>query len=373
MKIVILDYDYPRFLEKYHAARPFRRELSFEAERADLMRERFGTFDSYSHHLKQLGHEAEEIVTNDARTQLQWARENGLFVPAWPTLISNACNYLFGLDWRFKIVREQIKKIRPDVVLVQEQSLFTDAMIGELKKFTRLMACQIASPLLKRRNYRTMDIVITSFPHFVPLFKQRGIPAEYVPLAFDQRIFYETGKVDKQFDISFVGGVSPAHKSRWQLLEKVSEKYPLAWFGYGVESLPRQSALRRAWRGEVWGRQMYRTLAASKLTLNCHIDAAEGYANNSRLFEATGVGTCLVTDWKKNLNDFFVEGKEVVTYRDSQELMEKIDYYLDHPEESRQIAQRGCEKTIGHHNYEIMMERLSRIFENHLFHKTRSH
>ena len=55
------------------------------------------------------------------------------------------------------------------------------------------------------------------------------------------------------------------------------------------------------------------------MTLNHHIDVAEAYAGNLRLFEATGVGTLLVTDWKKNLHEMFEAGKEVVTYRTPEE------------------------------------------------------
>ena len=42
---------------------------------------------------------------------------------------------------------------------------------------------------------------------------------------------------------------------------------------------------------------------------------AKSYANNMRLYEATGVGALLVTDWKENLGEMFEPGKEVVAYR----------------------------------------------------------
>ncbi|MBI3306456.1 MAG: glycosyltransferase [Candidatus Omnitrophica bacterium] len=366
MKIIILDYYYPKFLQKYHADHPLTSNSCFEEQRHALMQERFGTFDSYSYYFKQLGHEAQEFVVNDERTQLQWAKENGLKITAFPQLMSNAGNYLLGLDWRFEIVREQIRSIEPDVVLVQEQNLFTDNMIGELKKYARLMACQMASPLLQRRNYQTMDLVVSSFPHFIPLFRSRNMNAEYLPLAFDRRVLNQTAKIEKTFDVTFIGGVSKEHRSRVELLEKVCQQYPLAWFGYGIETLPKNSALRKAWRGEVWGNEMYEVLAASKMTVNSHIDVAEEYANNARLFEATGVGACLVTDWKQNLSDFFVQGQEALAYRTVEELLEKMSHYLYHAVEREQIAIQGQQKTLTHHSYEIMISRLTQIFEKYL-------
>ena len=41
-----------------------------------------------------------------------------------------------------------------------------------------------------------------------------------------------------------------------------------------------------------------------------------------RLFEATGVGTLLVTDWKKNLHEMFEPGKEVIVYHSPEECAE---------------------------------------------------
>lgn len=58
----------------------------------------------------------------------------------------------------------------------------------------------------------------------------------------------------------------------------------------------------------VYGRGMYYKLAQSKLVLNVHADSSPEYAPNVRLFETTSVGTCLLTDWKKNKNDLFING-----------------------------------------------------------------
>jgi hypothetical protein len=42
---------------------------------------------------------------------------------------------------------------------------------------------------------------------------------------------------------------------------------------------------------------MYRVLECSKIVINHHGDVAP-WANNLRLFEATGTGALLLTDWK---------------------------------------------------------------------------
>src|SRR5262252_2070073 len=102
---------------------------------------------------------------------------------------------------------------------------------------------------------------------------------------------------------------------------------------------------------------MFRILAASKMVVNYHIDIAQSYANNMRLFEATGTGALLVTDWKKNLHEMFELGKEAIAYRTPEECVEQVRYYLEHEEEREKIALAGQQRTLQEHtNYQRMQE-----------------
>ncbi len=74
-------------------------------------------------------------------------------------------------------------------------------------------------------------------------------------------------------------------------------------------------------------------------------------ASNMRLFEATGVGSCLVTDWKANLNRLFEPDREIVTYESADECAEKVKWLLAHPEERRTIALAGQRRTLKDHSY----------------------
>ncbi len=68
-----------------------------------------------------------------------------------------------------------------------------------------------------------------------------------------------------------------------------------------------------------------------------------------RLYEATGVGTCLLTDWKENLSELFDPGREVVTYKNTDEAIEKVRYLLDHESERTAIAAAGQRRTLRDH------------------------
>ncbi|MDQ3755068.1 MAG: glycosyltransferase, partial [Acidobacteriota bacterium] len=81
------------------------------------------------------------------------------------------------------------------------------------------------------------------------------------------------------------------------------------------------------------------------------IDISPVSASNMRLFEATGVGSCLLTDWRANISTLFEPDREVVTYRNAEECIEKATYLLDHESERQQIARAGQRRTLREHTY----------------------
>jgi hypothetical protein len=108
-------------------------------------------------------------------------------------------------------------------------------------------------------------------------------------------------------------------------LEHICSMSPVQVWSAHVAHLPPSSFIRRSYVGPAWGKEMYQVLRNSRLTLNHHGDISS-FANNLRLFEATGVGTLLITDWKENLSEMFDIGKEVIAYRTPEECAELIRY-----------------------------------------------
>ena len=96
---------------------------------------------------------------------------------------------------------------------------------------------------------------------------------------------------------------------------------------------------------------MFQQLANSKITFNNHINVSSHSASNMRLYEATGVGTCLLTDWKENLPEFFEPDTEIVTYRSVDECVEKVQWLLAHPQQREQIAKAGQARTLKDHTF----------------------
>jgi spore maturation protein CgeB len=83
-----------------------------------------------------------------------------------------------------------------------------------------------------------------------------------------------------------------------------------------------------------------------------------------RLFETTGVGACLLTDWKENLSELFEPGKEVLTYRSVEECVEKVNYILEHEDERDSIAAAGQRRTLREHTFDNRAARIDEIIRS---------
>lgn len=352
MRVLIVDTCYPAFLHAHYADRPGLSEQKYEPQWRALMDRCFGTFDAYSHHLRPLGHEAHEVVANCEPLQSAWAREHG------------------ALSGETEVLLAQLRAFEPDVVYVQDLHFPSDSALTAFRDVARLVVGQIASPPPRAERLRRFDLLLTSFPHFVDRFRSLGVDSEYFRLGFDSRV---AARLDAEspgppkHDVVFVGALNRTqHRRANRLLAKAARSTPIDFWGYGLRGWPPWSPVRRRHHGEAWGIDMYRVLHASRIALNRHIGVAGEYANNMRLYEATGVGSLLLTDEKSNLRELFEPGKEVVTYRTADDLAERARYYLANEEERQAIAAAGQRRTLRDHGYDTRMAELARLLEARL-------
>lgn len=331
MRILIADNLYDDFLRTW----AFNESSDYETELQKLLRAQFGTFDCYSRGLRALGHECVDVICNAAPLQAKWAVENHA------AITTNA----------WAILQAQIEKFVPDCIFLQDLSIDVNPRPG------MLIAAQVSCAFEDARA-KLVDCIFTSIPSHIPRIEALGVKAQYLPLAFDP-IVLEGPQPERDIDISLVGGVGHQWKQGADTLEAVAQAFgrQFHWFGYGVESLPKQSALRGCYRGQAFGRDMYSIYRRSKIVLNRHGEVSQGYANNLRMFEATGCGAMLLSD-----NDFADQFTfhEVAPYSTPQESVSKIRQCLDGIEPIRLlVAANGQARTLRDHTYAQRMKTVS--------------
>jgi hypothetical protein len=376
MRILILNTDYPKFLAQLYRDTPGLDAADYRTQLTARNDSLFGVADYYSRNFQALGHDAAEVHVNNRHLQGAWARAHGLDVPApeqagaagknapasrhaWKKLVRPFVAPLLSRlrpyrlpTWEADVLAAQIADFRPDVILNQEMGYIDNRTLAGLKPKGAKIVGQIAAALPDEADFSAYDLVISSLPNLVQWFLARGVRAKINQLAFEPSILDKLGPAPaRDVDVSFVGSLSNVHTGRVRLLEQIARETDLKIWGNGIESLPAASPLHACYQGEAWGRDMYTVLRRSRISINNHLDLAGPWANNMRLYEATGMGTMLLTDAKRNLAEIFLPEKEVATYRNPAECVAQIHRYLSDEPLRAAVATAGQRKAITVQNY----------------------
>ena len=351
----------------FYAERPGLAEKPFSEQMQILLADGFSFGDAWKYYLEASGrYEVMEVVLNAEPAQRQWAREHGVRHSEE--------------NWSEAILAAQLADSKPDI-------WFCHSWLSPAQRLRLRRACPSIRYVI---GYEGMlnhvpevlagcDAVLSCVSESAPFYTRAGFRGYWMPWCFDPRLLAKLKPSQERHQVSFCGSIMLAkkleHFGRARLLGRLQRdldinlffcseldfsmiervflshlyrrNFDLAW--RTLQVYPAIRRLRRINCGERFGLAMFQTLADSKVTLNIHGDRVKTAAN-IRLFEATGVGTCLLTDWKDDLPKVFEPDQEVVTFRSHEECVEKVRYLLDHEEGRRAIAAAGQKRCLRDHN-----------------------
>lgn len=336
---------YPGYLEAFYARQPELARASYAEQLSALKADAFSAMHIFAAHLNPQHFDTQWTVANCYQLQLQWAREQGATIVD-PT------------NWIYEITRKQIELFDPDVLYSNNAILFDDRFINSLARRPTLVAAWRAAPIDAGTSWKSFDLILS---HLTPCREravQLGAAAtEYFFPGSPAFIAEAVQEVPKQFDVVFTGQWTPDHASRNDLIlaaaqhaERSARPYSLGFFIANASGTPLPESISRFDHGARWGLAMHQAIRSGKIVLNAEIDLARGEAGNMRLFEVTGTGSFLLTEYHENIRQFFEPGSEIETFRDKAEMCEKIEYYLQHEDEREAIAQRGQARCLRDHS-----------------------
>lgn len=407
MRLLKLGIYHLSYLRDFYAKRPELKTQPYSVQHRALTDDCFGSSDFWTNALTKLNYETTDIIANAEFLQTSWASENDV-------------NFDEN-DWLFEIAAAQIKSFRPDVLLVADYSTFTADFLKNLRRecpFIRLVLGWCGAPYNDSSVFREWDIALSCVPEMVADFRAKGIRSHHVNHAFAPRILNRLNlKSQPNVDFAFVGSIlkqnqfhiererlllqlvkstnlqiwseikRPSAKQRQNVFvrrkahdivhaarsagvsEQLLNALPLVRKIAGWKSLPSfeqyvDERIARRTVSPIFGIEMFQQLRDTRVVFNNHIDISPVSASNMRLFETTGVGACLLTDWKENLCELFEPDKEVLTYRSAAECVEKVNYILEHEDERRLIAAAGQLRTLREHTFDNRAARIDEIIRS---------
>ncbi len=178
---------------------------------------------------------------------------------------------------------------------------------------------------------KSFDIVFTGHKPAVEKFKEEGFEHVFwIPPACDPEIHGKKGG-EKLYDIGFVGSLNANfNPERVYLLNELKHRFHVHYERCFLE-------------------RMAEVFSHSKIVFNKSI--MDGL--NMRVFEVLASGSMLLTDESREsgLTELFQEKRELVIYRNEEELFELAFHYLKHGDEREKIAEEGRKKVLKEHTY----------------------
>jgi spore maturation protein CgeB len=280
-------------------------------------------------------------------------------------------------DFRLRNHRliEKAEAFKPDLLWITgDNRIIYPETIATIKQATgcKVLYSAGTSPIvfshpIERRAARLYDLVVANdYYHGIQWVELGAKHMECLPVSACDPEFHHPYNLTKEereaytCDIAFVGTLVPAnlYSRRVEALQALQDFNLGIW---SVHDVP--TSLQKHVRGRALGEDMLEVLSAAKLTINTHGDFMR-YGGNMRMFEAAGVGILQLVDDLPGIHQWFTDGETIVTYRDNDDLRQKVAYYLAHDAEREAITRRAQEHVYAHHTYDQRMARVEELVAN---------
>ncbi|MBI2035428.1 MAG: glycosyltransferase [Candidatus Liptonbacteria bacterium] len=187
-----------------------------------------------------------------------------------------------------------------------------------------------------------------------------GLSAHYLPEAcmpkWHKRVeLTEEEKEIYECDITTAGNM---YYFRAKVFEPLIKKYKVKLWGLDI---PRwlKSPVKKVYQGRAVSElEKSKAFNGAKIVLNTF--QGEFLGVNQRFFEIAGCGGFQLCEHRDEIKNFFEIDKEIVTFKNPTELLEKVDYYLHHDDERKRIADTAYAR--AHREY-TFQKRLEKMFE----------
>lgn len=352
---------YERYLNQFYAAQPALIRATFKEQSQALLRDFFSGSHMFAPYLAEHGFQTELVIANCIPSQLQWLREHAQ--ESYPEQ-----------GWVQHIARIQIESFRPEVLYLSHPIDFGSDFIRSLSYRPKLVMGWRAARIDAGTDWSAFDLILSHLAasreqalavgarrveHFFP-----GFPEDLVDILAHEK---------KQYDVTFSGQWSNEHLARNQFLSILANAAScgdlpcqVRYFIAKPEHQVLPDSVAQFDKGPRWGLEMHRALRRAKVVINAEIDLARGEAGNMRLFEVTGTGSFLLTQYHDNISQYFKPGVEIETFKDGLELLDKVAYYLKNEEKREQIALAGQRRCIEQYGMKKRSIELAKIIKQAL-------
>ena len=284
-----------------------------------------------------------------------------------------------------QVLLESVNEKGIDVLICMAQAPVSGRVLTELRNRGVTTVLWFMEDYLRfgywKELARYYDFVFTiQRGRCMELIKAAGAgEVHYLPMACDPGIHRPVGlSADERAQwgapISFVGA---GYHNRQQVFASFADMPFKIWGTEWPECKPFDRLVQEGGR-RLTPLEYNKIFNATSININLHSSSERdgvdptGDFVNPRTFELAAAGAFQLVDERSLLGECFEAGHEVVTFRNTRELKEKIGYYMDRPTERQAIADRARARVLRDHTYDQRIRQmLSVIYSSRFEHLRR--
>lgn len=190
-------------------------------------------------------------------------------------------------------------------------------------------------------------------------YREIGLPnAIYFPFGCNESIFRKLD-VPKQYDVSFVGAWHPYREWLIKRIRKAGISVAVAGHRWPEGEIDQESMVKMFNQSRInlnlsnsasWDA---RYLASSPRALLNRLRSKKNIEQmKARIFEVSGCGAFQLSYFVEGLATCFAIDREIGVYADSDDLVEKVKFYLAHDDLRESIAMAAYARTLNDHTFE---------------------
>lgn len=271
-----------------------------------------------------------------------------------------------------------VKTEKPDLFFA---FMYTDELslrvLLEIKKTTKSVAW-FADDYWRFWNYSKhwppyFSYVATTYSKAVDWYKKAGFNNVILSQWACNTAQYRPVETQKDIDVSFVGQRKSGRVKVIDALRREGIDVKCFGFGWDGGKVSHDEMLKVFGRSKIclnltdrkslWDPSVIARLflkkSINRVVPDLHlIDNIRAYLHfpihhtHARPFELAGCRAFAISGWSEDIGKYYKEDKEMIFYRNTPELVQKIKYFLAHNVEREAIAEAAYNRTIREHTYE---------------------
>jgi len=191
------------------------------------------------------------------------------------------------------------------------------------------------------------------------LYKKDGFPTPFSADVTNTDLFKPINLV-KKYDVTFIGYPLLEKAKRYDYIKYLKDNgIKINLMGRGWTKYP---DLKEIYNGAPNSEDMVKIINQSKINL-CLSRSNQGKTSTkTKMYEAVACNTFVLTEYCDGYLDKFKEGRDIISFKTKEELLEKVNYYLKNEKERKKIAKNAYKIVTQKCNiYKMLKEMFNEI------------